>query len=220
MSLRFFISLSLGLNCLNTQGQVQLIIWSQTHTNTDTNTKTQCYCIKYLFLHISFSHRHARYYCQYAVSLWNDRDEKSLLPPHLTSHFLRISIPVEGCARTYTAHFQTLTKKDCRWISKHERMADSPVCIEILFILDASATVLYNQRQQLVLVGGAPFFCMDTKNEWFAGWGGGRLASMLVTEVQVFLSQTHWGCFSFFNLVRWPRRGSYLSLFTPYYFRF
>ena len=42
ISLRFFISLSLGLNCLSTQGQVQLIIRSKrrTHTNTQTQTLT------------------------------------------------------------------------------------------------------------------------------------------------------------------------------------
>lgn len=102
-------------------------------------------------------------------------------------------------ARTQ-AHFQTLTKKDRRWISTHERMAGSPVSIEILLILDASATVLYIQRQQLVLVGGVPFFGAIQKNEWFAGWGGGCLALMLVTEVHV-LSQAHRGCFSFFNLM-------------------
>lgn len=44
-------------------------------------------------------------------------------------------------------------------------MAGSPVSIEILLILDASATVLYIQRQQLVLVGGVPFFGAIQKNE-------------------------------------------------------
>ena len=43
-------------------------------------------------------------------------------------------------------------------------MATSPVCIEILIILDAFATVLYIHCQQLVLVGGVPFFVVIQKS--------------------------------------------------------
>lgn len=88
-----------------------LIQDTHTHTRTLTLKHNDTALNTYFCIFLSVTHTHTRYYCQYAVSPWNDKDEKSLLPPHLTFHFSQISTPVEGCARTYTSAFSNVNKE-------------------------------------------------------------------------------------------------------------